>query len=354
MFGESVVLLDFSVCAQYFRCIVPSELIAMIHPSRFQPSWWARNAHLQTILARYLHRQRQHYQNERLDLPDGDFIDLAWAMPLQDEARPLIVLFHGLEGDVQSHYVQGMMAALHHQGWQPVLMHFRGCSGEPNRLLRAYHSGETEDAAFVLSTLRQRFPGRVMAAIGYSLGGNMLVNYLAKYHRNPLCAAVVVSAPLQLAACADRINRGFSRVYQRYLLDRMKLNWQRKLARHRHAGIDTDINAIASLREFDNRLTAPIHGFNDADDYYRRCSGLPRLADIITPTLVLHAADDPFMTDAVIPEADALPPAITYELSRHGGHVGFMHGAPWRPRYWLEHRIPGWLQQHLLFTQDHD
>ncbi|WP_417607015.1 hydrolase [Oceanimonas baumannii] len=324
----------------------------MIHPSRFQPSWWARHAHLQTILARYLHRTRQPYRNERLELPDGDFVDLSWATPLQDESRPLVVLFHGLEGSVQSHYVQGMMAVLHSTGWQPVLMHFRGCSGEPNRLLRAYHSGETEDPAFLINTLRQRFPDRPMAAIGYSLGGNMLVNYLARYRNNPLSTAIVISAPLQLAACADRINRGTSRIYQRYLLNRMKQNWQRKLARHPAAGIRNDIYAIHSLREFDHCLTAPLHGFTDADEYYRRCSGLPRLPDIVTPTLILHAADDPFMTDAVIPEADALPPAITYELSRHGGHVGFMQGPPWRPRYWLEQRVPAWLQLYLPLTQE--
>ncbi|MDP5293484.1 hydrolase [Oceanimonas sp. CHS3-5] len=327
----------------------------MIHSSRFQPPWWARNPHLQTILARTLHRTRQLYQNERLELPDGDFVDLAWATPLQSKQAPLVVLFHGLEGCVQSHYVQGMMAALHGRGWQPVLMHFRGCSGEPNRLLRAYHSGAIEDPAFVLQVLRRRFPGRPMAAIGYSLGGNMLVNYLASHRRNPLCAAVVVSAPLQLAACADRIGQGLSRLYQRYLLGRMKHNWQRRLARHRHSALASSVTNLArvnSLRAFDDHITAPLHGFADADDYYRRCSGLPKLADIITPTLVLHAADDPFMTDAVIPEADALPPAITYELSRHGGHVGFMQGRPWRPRYWLEQRVPAWLEHHWPPTQE--
>ncbi|WP_107853198.1 YheT family hydrolase [Oceanimonas marisflavi] len=208
----------------------------MIYPSQFRPPWWARNPHLQTILARYLHRTRQPFRSERLELPDGDFVDLAWATPLQDAQRPLVVLFHGLEGCVQSHYVQGMMAALHAQGWQPVLMHFRGCSGEPNRLLRAYHSGAIEDPSFVLNTLRQRFPGRPMAAIGYSLGGNMLINYLAFHPRNPLCTAVVVSAPLMLAACAERIDQGLSRLYQHYLLGRMKHNWQQRLARHSGAG----------------------------------------------------------------------------------------------------------------------
>lgn len=318
----------------------------MIHPSRFQSPWWARNPHLQTILAKYLHRARQPCQTERLELPDGDFVDLAWGTPRLEPHRPLVVLFHGLEGNIESHYAQGMMAALYRRGWQPVLMHFRGCSGEPNRHLQAYHSGATEDPRHVLDTLRQRFPDRPMAAIGYSLGGNMLVNYLAEQPRTPLCAAAVISAPLHLSACADRINRGFSRLYQHYLLARMKHNWRQRLGRHPHHRWAGNLDHIRSLRQFDDLVTAPVHGFRNAEDYYRRCSGLFRLSRLATPTLILHAADDPFMNDAVIPDADLLPPAVTYELSRHGGHVGFMAGAPWRPSYWLEQRIPEWLEQH--------
>ncbi|WP_445400475.1 hydrolase [Zobellella sp. An-6] len=318
----------------------------MIHPSRFTSPWWAANPHVQTILAKYLHRARIRTRRERLELPDGDFVDLAWALPRQHESRPLVVLFHGLEGCAESHYARGMMAALQQRGWQAVLMHFRGCSGEPNRHLQAYHSGATEDPHYVLELLRRRYPERPMAAIGYSLGGNMLVNYLAAQPRNPLCAAVVISAPLQLSACADRINRGFSRCYQRYLLGRLKHNWRERLSRHPHHQWQGSLAAIRSLREFDDRVTAPVHGFADAEDYYRRCSGLNRLAAISTPTLLIHAADDPFMTEAVIPDASQLPPAVTYELSSTGGHVGFMQGPPWRPRYWLELRVPDWLDGH--------
>lgn len=317
----------------------------MIHPSQFQAPWWARNSHMQTILAKYLHRNRIKHRRERLELPDGDFVDLAWGLPEQSDNKPLVVLFHGLEGCIESHYIQGMMAALHQQGWQAVLMHFRGCSGEPNRYMQAYHSGAIEDPHYVLGLLRQRYPERPIAAIGYSLGGNMLVNYLAKYPRNPLCATAVVSAPLQLSACADRINSGFSRCYQGYLLSRMITNWQQRLRRHPQHQWQGDLTRIKSLREFDDKVTAPVHGFSDAEDYYERCSGLYKLAQISTPTLMIHAADDPFMNDAVIPDASDLPPAITYELSRSGGHVGFIHGLPWRPNYWLESRVPQWLAQ---------
>lgn len=315
----------------------------MIYPSQFQAPWWARSPHLQTIMAKYLQPKRVQYRTERLELPDGDFVDLAWACPEQDASRPLVVLFHGLEGEVHSHYIQGMMAALQQQGWQTLLMHFRGCSGEPNRHLSAYHSGAISDPHYLLTQLRQRYPHRPIAAIGYSLGGNMLVNYLAKYPSNPLTSAVVVSAPLQLSACAERMNRGVSRIYQRYLLSKMQHNWQQKLQRHPYHSCPVKAGALRSIREFDDKITAPVHGFHDAEDYYHRCSGLYQLADILTPTLILHAADDPFMSDAVIPDASELPPAITYELSQHGGHVGFIQGTPWRPHYWLEQRIPAWL-----------
>lgn len=317
----------------------------MIHPSQFQAPWWARNPHVQTIFAKVLHRCRFQHRRERLELPDGDFVDLAWASPEQGDQKPLVVLFHGLEGNVESHYIQGMMAAIQQQGWQAVLMHFRGCSGEPNRYLQSYHSGSTADAHYLISLLRQRYPDRAIGAIGYSLGGNMLINYLAKHPYNPLCAAVVISAPLQLAACADRINTGFSRYYQRYLLNAMLFNWQQRLRRHPQHKWQAKAPHIKSLRQYDDNITAPIHGFEDADDYYQRCSGLQQLAKVSTPTLMLHAADDPFMDDTVIPDASDLPPAITYELSRTGGHVGFLQGSPWAPNYWLEQRVPQWLAQ---------
>lgn len=317
----------------------------MIHPSAFQAPWWAKNSHLQTVLAKYLHRTRIKHRRERLELPDGDFVDLAWGLPETGEQTPLVVLFHGLEGNVLSHYIQGMMAAIHDQGWQAVLMHFRGCSGEPNRYMQAYHSGAIEDPHYVLGLLRQRYPERPIAAVGYSLGGNMLVNYLAKYPRTPLCAAAVISAPLQLSACADRINSGLSRCYQNYLLTRMKDGWRQRLRRHPQHQWPGNLAHIKSLREFDDKVTAPVHGFTDAEDYYQQCSGLYKLAQISTPTLMIHAADDPFMDDTVIPDASDLPPAITYQLSRTGGHVGFMRGTPWRPDFWLESCIVQWLVQ---------
>ena len=195
----------------------------------------------------------------------------------------------------------------------------------------------------MIAELGRRFPGRPLVAIGYSLGATVLVNLLARACPAPLKAAVVVSAPLQLASCADRVNQGFSRVYQNYLLRTMRTNLQSKIRRQSAARArwqPAQITRIATLREFDELVTAPLHGFESADHYYQTCSGLGMLARIPIPTLVIHAADDPFMTDAVIPAAEQLSPLVRYELSRQGGHVGFLHGSPWAPRFWLDEHQP--------------
>lgn len=324
----------------------------MLTESHFHAPWWARNAHLQTILPKWLRRAPARFIPERFELADGDFVDLAWSGAISPDERPLLVLFHGLEGSIHSHYAKGLFAHLQRQGNDAVLMHFRGCSGEPNRLLRAYHSGAIEDAEALIAELGRRFPGKPLIAIGYSLGGNMLVNLLARACPDELTAAVVISAPLQLASCADRVNQGFSRVYQSYLLRTMRANLQSKI-RHQAAAQSRwqpeQVSRIATLRDFDEQVTAPLHGFDSADHYYQTCSGLDLLARITIPTLIIHAADDPFMTGAVIPRPEQLSPMVRYELSRRGGHVGFLHGPPWRPRFWLEERISQWLREQ---TQD--
>ncbi len=314
----------------------------------FRPLSAARNPHLQTVLPRLIRRRlrlQPHWQ--RLTLPDKDFIDLAWSEPpSQAYHKPRVVLFHGLEGSFFSPYAHGLLQTFRAQGWLGVVMHFRGCSGEPNRMERIYHSGETGDASYFLHWLRAEWGKVPTAAVGVSLGGNMLACLLAQQGENRLLdAAVMVSAPLMLEPCSHRLERGFSRLYQRYLLGLLKQNASRKLlawpgtlpvSRHR-------LKQMRTLREFDNEITAPIHGFQDAGDYYRRCSALPLLAQIRTPALIIHAGDDPFMTPEVIPDRQQLPPGVEYQLTRYGGHVGFVGGTLRRPQMWLEQRIPQWL-----------
>ncbi|MBM7345880.1 hydrolase [Pantoea coffeiphila] len=318
----------------------------------FRPLRGGRNPHLQTLLPRLVRRRitlQPHWQ--RLTLPDSDFVDLAWSEdPAQARHKPRVVLFHGLEGSFNSPYAHGLLQAWKDRGWLGVVMHFRGCSGEPNRLNRIYHSGETSDASYFLQWLRDEWGQVPTAAVGVSLGGNMLACLMGQQGDNCLLdAGVVVSAPLMLEPCSQRLEQGFSRIYQRYLLNLLKQNATRKLmAWPGTLPIELpQLRALKKLRAFDDAITARAHGFADATDYYRRCSGLPLLPGISKPLLIIHALDDPFMTAEVIPDPALLPPNIEYQLTRYGGHVGFVGGTLRQPQMWLEQRIPQWLSTWL-------
>jgi hypothetical protein len=320
----------------------------------FKPAPGFRNAHLQTILAKYLAPRRPlHTRVEMLQLPDKDELQLNWSLDAEDCSKPLVVLLHGLEGNIHSHYIRGMFHSLRQQGFGVVLMHFRGCHGVANKLPRAYHSGDTADFALFLQLCRGRYPNRPLLAIGFSLGGNVLVKYCGEAGvGNLLAGAVAVCAPLALAPSSDRINQGFSKLYQRYLLGRLKGTMQRKLAAHADFPLPLtarDIGKIRSIRQFDDLLTAPLHGFRDAEHYYHSCSGLNFLPQVQKPLLLIHALDDPFLASAVIPQQ--LPPQVQLHLCKHGGHVGFLAGTPWRPQYWLDHVVPHWLNR-LSYKQE--
>ncbi len=309
-----------------------------------------KNPHLQTLLPRLIRRKVLFDPVwQTLDTWDGDFLDLAWSEDYTTEVaqtKPLFILFHGLEGGFDSPYANGLMHAFHQQGWLAVIMHFRGCSGKPNRLARSYHSGEIEDARFLLEYLNQKFPHQQKLAAGISLGGNMLVNYLAHFNDNPLLnAATVISAPLDLASCSYRIEKGFSRIYKKYLLSSLKRSVLAKntLLRDKINLSECRINRITRLEEFDDLITAPLNGFVDAQDYYRQCSGLAKLKQITIPTQIIQAKDDPFMTDAVVPKY-ILPDVIDYRLFAHGGHVGFLSGSLLHPHFWLEENLPAYYQ----------
>ncbi|MFT6329702.1 MAG: putative alpha/beta-fold hydrolase [Bermanella sp.] len=322
--------------------------------STFQAPGWARNAHVQTIWPRYLIKKPElNIQNERISTPDGDFLDIAWCLPdnvLAQSAKGVVVVFHGLEGSVNSHYARHLINRIKEDGFIVALMHFRGCSHESNMTPRAYHSGETVDPIQTISHVKQRYPNLPVFAVGYSLGGNMLLKLLSETAgQKVLCAAVAVSAPLLLAECALRMQRGFSRLYQHYLLNSMKnklLEKMQCLDIRRALSIDAGkVKALSTFREFDQDVTAKLHGFEDADDYYDHCSAMPMLKNITTNTLVLHSRDDPFMTEAVVPSENQLSNSVAYELSEKGGHVGFLHGTPFRPKLWLQERISEFLEE---------
>lgn len=256
-----------------------------------------------------------------------------------------MLVLHGLEGSSDSHYARGLLAAVRDRGWTCVLMHFRGCGGEPNRLPRSYHSGETGDTAHVAALLRTRFPGRPLAVVGYSLGGNVLLKWLGEAGaRAPVDCAVAVSVPFELSAADDRLERGFSRFYQWWLLRSLAGSLLDKVER---GTLPTAFAAHArarTFRAFDDAVTAPLHGFAGVDDYYGRSSSRQYLAGIRVPTLILHALDDPFLFPRAVPAPSEVPAAVTLEVYPRGGHVGFVGGPwPWRAEYWLERRIPAFI-----------
>ncbi|MBY6187193.1 hydrolase [Marinobacter hydrocarbonoclasticus] len=311
---------------------------------QYRPSRWWRNRHLQTIWPLISKpRRRPTLHRERLELPDGDFLDLDWLAPPRPH-QPILLILHGLEGSADSHYVRRLLLDCEAQQRTAVVMHQRSCSGEPNRLARSYHSGETDDLGAVLAHLTQRHPNHRIQAVGYSLGGNVLTKYLGEQGKSSAIErAAVVSAPLDLAQCAKAMEQGFSRVYQNHLVKRLKRKTAAKLADPRLAPLPLaleKLDGLTTFYHFDDAVTAPLHGFAGADDYYQRASGNGFLKDVAVPTLLLHALDDPFMTEEVVPPKERISPSVELELCDYGGHVGFIEGGwPWAPRFYLERRL---------------
>jgi predicted alpha/beta-fold hydrolase len=320
----------------------------------FKPAWWLKNHHFQTLFSALFRKiPAPLLRRERLITPDGDFVDIDWC---GEGDAPIIILLHGLTGSSQSVYIKGLQHILLANNFRSVTLNFRGCSGEPNNSARCYHSGETEDIDFLYRTLREREPETPFAAIGFSLGGNVLLKWLGeKQTELTLFAAIAVSVPLVLSICATKLDSGFSKIYRKNLLRELKIYIADK---HRHLekiGHKTDIekieelgdlSAITSFWQYDEQVVAKLHGFKNAHDYYARSSSRQFLKTIAVPTLIIQALDDPFMTTDVIPTSEELSKFVQLELTENGGHVGFISGKnPFKPRYWLEKRIPEFLHQ---------
>jgi predicted alpha/beta-fold hydrolase len=318
----------------------------MLVKSEFKPGPLWGNRHVQTIVPNTLFPRAQvELKRERLELPDGDFIDMDWTT---GTGGPIVIVLHGLEGSMRSRYACNIMREIHALGLRAVFPYFRGCSGEPNRLPISYHSGFTQDLEYVSGLLKQREPATPLAAVGYSLGGNVLLKWLGEsQNASRLSTAVAVSVPFDLAACASAIEKGFSQVYMWELMGRMRRSVQRKFARIPSPIALPDIDRLRTFRQYDDALTAPLHGYKDANDYYTRCSSRQVMKDIRVPTLVVHSSDDPFMTPAAVPTEAELSESVRLELSDKGGHVGFVNGSLFRPKRWLDARIVRHLREHF-------
>ena len=317
----------------------------------FRPAWWLPGAHVQTIAGKFLRpREPIPFNRRRIETPDGDFLDLDFG-PDPGPDRPLVVILHGLEGSSRRKYVSLLLRELLAHGVAGVALNFRACSGEPNRLPRFYHSGDTGDLRFVLDHLGRRFPGRALGAAGVSLGGNVILRYLGEEGKSaPLAVAATISVPFDLAGCAERLSRGFGGlVYGRYFLRSLKskVHDKRQLLES-----ELDVERVLQARtliEYDDALTAPLHGFRDAQDYYARADARRSLADIRVPVLLLHAADDPFLSPGALPEAVVEGnPSLTKAFTRRGGHLGFVEGGgPRTARFWAERQAARFLAAEL-------
>jgi hypothetical protein len=312
--------------------------------------------HVQTLYAALCTpRPRVAYRRERWDTPDGDFVDVDSVAEqsgsgIQDSAVPLVVLFHGLEGSSTSHYAHALMAQVRDLGWRGVVVHFRGCSGEPNRLPRAYHSGDSAEIDWMLRRLHNAHAGPLYAT-GVSLGGNALLKWLGEQGEaasGVVASAAAVSAPLDLMAAGDALGRGFNLVYTKAFLRTLKRKSLAKLAVHADLYDAARVSAARTLRDFDNVVTAPLHGFRDTDDYWTRASSKPWLARIGVPTLLVNARNDPFMPADALPAPGEVSNAVACDFPHDGGHVGFVSGPFPGHLGWLPRRIIGFLRQHTI------
>ncbi len=324
-----------------------------IQSSGFRPAWWLKNPHLQTIYPAvpWAGAPRPKLRSEPLELPDGDLIVVDWLSerPLHAESGPLLVILHGLEGSADSSYARQLLGAAEKRGWNACVLHFRDCGDYRNRLPRRYHAGETSDIRYFLEKLRTEGQDGPIVAAGYSLGGNVLLKYMGENATNtPLHAAAAVSVPLNLHLCSEALSQGFSKFYQTHLLNRMKKAVNRKFDQYTAAFDWHRAMNANTFAEFDDAVTAPLHGFSGKDEYYDRCSASGFLNSIERPTLIINSTDDPFMTPEVIPPADNLSDQVTIEVSEWGGHVGYISGGkPWKPTFYLPDRITDFLDSHI-------
>jgi predicted alpha/beta-fold hydrolase len=305
----------------------------------YVPAWWIRGGHAQTMWGKFFRpRPSLPTRRERWETPDGDFIELH-----RLDARagaPRLLFLHGLEGTIRSHYVSGFFTEAQRRGWAADLLLFRGCGDEPNRGPRFYHSGETSDLAFALERVEAETPDRPILLAGVSLGGNVLLKYLGERDGKlspRIRGAAAVSVPFDLEKGARFISEGFSRVYDRHFLRTLRRKALAKLEQYPKLFNPAELEQARSIYEFDDAVTAPVHGFESAHDYYTRSSSLGFLERVHIPTLLLSAVDDPFLPSSVLDEVRAIAKrnrSLTVEFPERGGHVGFIVGRiPWRPIY---------------------
>ena len=319
----------------------------------YRPAWWLPDPHSATLWGRLGRREPiPNVCTLRWNTPDGDFVEIARLNAPENfpANSPRVLVLHGLEGGVHSHYVRAIFREARARGWGADLLIFRSCGSEPNRLPRSYHSGETGDPAFVIDQITTEFPDAPLGLFGVSLGGNVLCKLLGERGATlpkQVVGAVAMSVPFDLARASRHIGRGFGAVYERAFLRSLIPKALQKVERHTELAPLATVASARTIWEFDDTFTAPLHGFTSAADYYRRVSSISFLKDIRVPTLLLSAVDDPFLPPDVLVQVRTVAhgnSALTVEFPERGGHVGFTAGRwPWNPWYYGEWRAAEFL-----------
>lgn len=324
--------------------------------SGYSPAWWLPGPHSQTLWGKLFRRQQlQPTEIERWDTPDGDFLDIHRLNTTGATTRLLVL--HGLEGTIRSHYAQGLLSEARNRGWSADMLIFRSCGEQMNLTRRFYHSGDTSDLELVIGRILTEFPDQNLLIAGVSLGGNVLLKFLGEHgSRLPprIRAAAAVSVPFDLSRASRFINTGASKIYQWHFMKSLRRKVLRKLDQFPELIQPQKLRSLQTIFEFDNELTARLHGFRDAEDYYGRSSSLQWLSRISLPTLLLNAVDDPFLPAHVLDEvrqAARENPALTLEFPARGGHAGFIGGRnPFRPIYYMEQRVCDFLAEQITQT----
>lgn len=316
----------------------------IIPSTDYRPPFYLFGKHLQTIFPSALRSVRGVvYQRERIGTPDGDFLDLDWA---RNGNGRLAVVSHGLEGNSTRPYVLGAVRALGRRRWDALAWNFRGCGGEPNRTLRLYHSGATEDLGTVVGHVLGQEDYRCIALVGFSLGGNMVLKYLGERGEavpEEIKAAVTFSVPLDLRDGAERMGQWENRIYMRRFLRQLRGKVETKARQFPGQVSIEGYEEIRDFRGFDDRYTAPLHGFRDAEDYWKRCSARFFLREICRPALIVNARNDPFLGEGCYPVEEAgASPWVFLEMPDEGGHVGFSR---WQEECWSEERAGDFLEE---------
>lgn len=313
--------------------------------STYRAPWWLPGGHSQTLYGTLFAHAKIGWKRERWDTPDADFIDVD-RLPGVPGA-PLVVLFHGLEGGSGSHYACAFAREISRRGWRGAVAHFRGCSGEPNRLRRAYHSGDAHEIGWILRRMKAESKAAPLFAVGVSLGGNAMLKWLGEdtAASQILTAAAAVSAPVDLMAAGDALGRGFNLVYTCHFLMTMRKKAEEKLARFPGLFDARAMRRAGTLRAFDDVVTAPLHGFRDTDDYWTRASSKAVLTRIRVPTLLLNARNDPFMPASSLPGPTEVSAAVRLDFPEEGGHAAFVSGPFPGDIGWMPRRVTAFFEE---------